>query len=392
MKQSIQRVRPTMWRAAFPRTVLAIALASVLSACAFAPGFRMPVTVDPATSGSAAGSHVQATAATPAIPVTELDLEVVTRYAKQRKASQDQEAKQLFGAPRTYTVGAGDVLQIVVWDHPEFAAALGTGQNQPSAKDGDPAVGFIVDQRGNLRFPYAGTIAAAGLRTDEIQQKLTTALSTYLVKPQLTVRMTSYRSRRVYVDGQVHNPGALSITDVPLNFYDAIARAGGFADSADQSDVVLVRGDISHRIDVPQLLAQGLNPSKLYLESGDLLRVTSRDDNIVYVMGEVNKPGSAAPRRDGRMSLADALAQAGSINSSTADTAQMFVIRQSEGTPQVFHLDSRSPVSMLVANEFELQPKDIVYVDGSGLVRFNRVISLLMPLISTGLTAGVITK
>ncbi|SAK77376.1 polysaccharide export protein [Caballeronia glebae] len=392
MKQSIQRVRPTMWRAAFPRTALAIALASVLSACAFAPGFRMPVTADPATSGSAAGSHVQATAATPAIPVTELDLEVVTRYAKQRKASQDQEAKQLFGAPRTYTVGAGDVLQIVVWDHPEFAAALGTGQNQASAKDGDPAVGFIVDQKGNLRFPYAGTIAAAGLRTDEIQQKLTTALSTYLVKPQVTVRMTSYRSRRVYVDGQVHNPGALSITDVPLNFYDAIARAGGFADSADQSDVVLVRGDISHRIDVPQLLAQGLNPSKLYLESGDLLRVTSRDDNIVYVMGEVNKPGSAAPRRDGRMSLADALAQAGSINSSTADTAQMFVIRQSEGMPQVFHLDSRSPVSMLVANEFELQPKDIVYVDGSGLVRFNRVISLLMPLISTGLTAGVITK
>jgi polysaccharide export outer membrane protein len=45
-----------------------------------------------------------------------------------------------------------------------------------------------------------------------------------------------------------------------------------------------------------------------------------------------------------------------------------------------------------VANEFELQPKDVVYVDGSGLVRFNRVISLLMPLISTGLTAGVIAK
>jgi polysaccharide export outer membrane protein len=47
---------------------------------------------------------------------------------------------------------------------------------------------------------------------------------------------------------------------------------------------------------------------------------------------------------------------------------------------------------MLVANEFELQPKDVVYVDGSGLVRFNRVISLLMPSISTGLTAGVIAK
>jgi polysaccharide export outer membrane protein len=135
-----------------------------------------------------------------------------------------------------------------------------------------------------------------------------------------------------------------------------------------------------------------MNPSQLYLKAGDLLRVASREDNNVYVMGEVTKPGSAVPRRDGKLSLADALSQVGSVNASTADTAQMFVIRSRDNTPEVFHLDSRSPVAMLVAKEFELQPKDIVYVDGNGLVRFNRVLSLLMPLINTGLTAGVIAK
>jgi polysaccharide export outer membrane protein len=376
----------------FPRTAAAIALAAMLSACQFAPGFRMPVSADATASDGDAGPHIEATAATPAIPVTELDLALAKRYADQRKANRDGQAKRLFGAPAVYTVGAGDVLQIVVWDHPEFAAALGAGQSQGSAKTSDPAAGFVVDQKGNLRFPYAGTLAVAGLRTDEIQQKLAAALSTYLVKPQVTVRMASYRARQVYVDGQVRDPGTISLTDVPLSFYDAIARAGGFNDNADQSDVVLVRGGDSYRIDVPQLLAQGLNPSKLYLKEGDLLRVTSRDDNGVYVMGEVSKPGSAAPRRDGRLTLADALSQVGSINSNTADTAQMFVIRPGGDAPRVYHLDSRSPVSMLVANEFELQPKDVVYVDGSGLVRFNRVISLLMPLISTGLTAGVIAK
>nr|WP_087047069.1 polysaccharide biosynthesis/export family protein [Caballeronia ptereochthonis] len=351
----------------------------------------MPVSQG-AAANQADGPYVEATAATPAIPITELDLGLVKRLAAERRNRQDDEAQRLFGAPDTYTVGAGDVLQIVVWDHPEFAAALGAAQNQASAKPSDPASGFVVDQNGNLQFPYAGKLAVAGLRTDQIQQRLTAALSTYLVRPQVTVRMASYRSRQVYVDGEVHNAGALSLTDVPLSFYDAIARAGGFSDSADQSDVVLVRAGASHRIDVPQLLAQGLSPSRLYLKAGDLLRVTSRDENDVYVMGEVNKPGSALPRRDGRLSLADALAQAGSINSNTADTAQMFVIRSRDGAPRVFHLDSRSPVSMLVAKEFELQPKDIVYVDGSGLVRFNRVISLLMPLINAGLTAGVIAK
>jgi len=136
-----------------------------------------------------------------------------------------------------------------------------------------------------------------------------------------------------------------------------------------------------------------LSPSRLYLQAGDSLRVVPRDENDVYVMGEVNKPISAIPRRTGRMTLADALSQAGSVNSATADAAQMFVIRGSlAATPQVFHLDGRSPVAMLLAEDFELQPKDVVYVDGSGLVRFNRVLSLLMPLVNAGLTAGVLAK
>ncbi|AQG99876.1 sugar ABC transporter substrate-binding protein [Burkholderia sp. KK1] len=397
MKNSISPVSQPTRRITFPKRALAFVFSGLLSACAFAPGFRMPVapggeTPDRAGEYNAAsGPHIEATAATPAVLITELDLAFVKQLADERKSSQ-QDVKGLFGAPDVYTVGASDVLQIVVWDHPELNAALGSTANQTSSKVSDPASGFVVDQSGKLHFPYAGTLAVAGLRTEQIQQRLASALATYFVKPQVTVRVASYRSREVYVDGQVHTPGALSLTDVPLNLYDAIARAGGFNDSADQSDVVLVRNGASHRIDVPQILAQGLNPSKLYLKAGDLLRVNSRDDNDVYVMGEVSKPGSASPRRDGRLSLADALSQAGSINSNTADTAQMFVIRSRNGEPQVFHLDSRSPVSMLVAKEFELRPKDIVYVDGSGLVRFNRVISLLMPLINTGLTAGVIAK
>jgi polysaccharide biosynthesis/export protein len=376
----------------FLKRVIAVSVCGLLGACAAAPGMRMKVATDAQTGGAPAESHVAATRATPEIAITELDLGLVQQLTEQRRTRVDQQTQHLISAPEAYTVGAGDVLQIVVWDHPEFAAALGTGANQAPSKPSDPASGFVIDQNGNLHFPYAGTLAVAGLRTDQIQERLTSALSKYLVKPQVTVRMASYRSREVYVDGEVRTPGAFSITDVPLNFYDAVARAGGFSDSANQSEVTLVRGGVSHRIDLPQMLAQGVNPSKLYLKAGDLLRVGSRDESGVYVMGEVNKPGSAVPRRDGRPSLADALSQAGSINSNTADTAQMFVIRSNQGQPEVYHLDSRSPVAMLVAKDFDLQSKDIVYVDGNGLVRFNRVLSLLMPVIQSGLTAGVLAK
>jgi polysaccharide biosynthesis/export protein len=393
-------------RPSFRIGILMAAVTLLTSACAVAPGMRMDtsrVQASPASGDwspfavqagdGVASEKADATPGTPDIAITEVDAALISRMTQSRQQRQRELSQLLSGAPQAYTVGAGDVLQIVVWDHPEFAAALGSSQTQSSARPGDPLAGFIVDQNGSLTFPYAGTLQVAGLRTDEIQQRLSSALARYFVKPQVTVRMASYRAHQVYVDGEVRSPGAQALNDVPMTLYEVLSRAGGFSETADQSDLVLVRDGQSYRLNLTQLLAQGLSPSRLYLKAGDLLRVVSRDENDVYVMGEVNKPVSAIPRRTGRITLADALSQAGSVNAATADAAQMFVIRGSlNGTPQVFHLDGHSPVAMLLAKDFELQSKDVVYVDGSGLVRFNRVLSLLMPLISTGLTAGVIAK
>ncbi len=386
---------------------VAVVLCSMLGACAVAPGMRMMVsggkTAQRAPQGAGAGTDAagtppttqvaDATPATPEVAITELSVDVVRRMQEERVEKQQEQVKLLSPAPQPYTVGAGDVLQIVVWDHPEIAAAMGSTQSQQSTRPGDPTSGFVVDQAGDVTFPYAGTLHVAGMRTEEVQKHLSAALGKYFVKPQVTVRMASYRAHEVYVDGEVRNPGVVAVNDVPLSLYEAVARAGGFSDTADQSDLVLVRDGVTHRVDLTRMLASGTSPSRLYLKPGDLLRVVARDENDVYVMGEVNKPISAIPRRTGRITLADAIAQAGSVNSSTADAAQMFVIRGSlSGTPQVFHLDGRSPVAMLVAKEFDLQPKDVVYVDGNGLVRFNRVLTLLIPAINAGLTAGLVAK
>ncbi|WP_345816545.1 polysaccharide biosynthesis/export family protein [Paraburkholderia sp. PREW-6R] len=391
---------------AFRLGAILAAVTLLTSACAVAPGMRMETSrmqksrgnANPTGAADQAGvaaeaEKVDATPGTPDIEITEVDANLISRLARIDAQQQVEIAQLLSGAPQTYAVGVGDVLQIVVWDHPEIAAAIGPTQSQSSSRSSDPLAGFVVDQNGNLTFPYAGTLHVEGLRTDEIQRRLSAALAKYFVKPQVTVRMASFRAHQVYVDGEVHNAGAFAVNDVPMSLYEAIARAGGFSETADQSDLVLVRGGQSHRLNLTQLVAHGVSPSRLYLKADDMLRVVSRDENDVYVMGEVNKPISAIPRRTGRITLADALAQAGSVNASTADAAQMFVIRGSlSGSPQVFHLDGRSPVAMLLAKDFDLRPKDVVYVDGSGLVRFNRVLSLLMPLINTGLTAGVIAK
>ena len=214
-----------------------------------------------------------------------------------------------------------------------------------------------------------------------------------LSSTQVTVRVVSYRAKQVFVDGEVTTPGALAITDVPMTLYQAITRAGGFTKNADQSQVVLVRDGKSYRLNLPEMLARGENPSSIRLRNGDLLRIVAREEHGVYVMGEVSKPVTAVPLRDGRLNLSEAISQAGSISRDTSSPRQLYVIRGSTtATPQVFHLDAGSPVSMILANQFPLQPDDVVYVDSNGLVRLSRVLNLLLPGINAGLTAAVLSK
>ncbi|EIF35002.1 periplasmic protein involved in polysaccharide export [Burkholderia sp. Ch1-1] len=360
-----------------------------LSACAAAPGMRMR---SPATLPVA-----DATSSQPApqlqIPIIDVNFELLNKLRDEAANAPADAAQNLMNVRGDgYTLGVGDVLQITVWDHPEFAAALGA-QPATAVRTSDPASGIVVDQSGNVQFPYVGSIHVAGLRPEQVQAVVAKGLSRYFKDPQVTVRVGSFRAKQVFVDGEVRTPGAVPITDIPMTLYEAISAGGGLTPAADQSRIVLVRDGTSYPIDLTRMLERGENPSRIVLKNGDLLRVVARDDNGVFVMGEVTRPATALPLKNGRLTLSEALSQAGSINSASADAAQLYVIRGSRGTaPKIYHLDAASPVSMVLANEFQLQPKDIVYVDGNGLVRLNRVLSLLMPAINAGLTAAIVTK
>ncbi|WP_429326473.1 polysaccharide biosynthesis/export family protein [Paraburkholderia sp. GAS348] len=326
------------------------------------------------------------------IPITNIDLSLIKRMQDAAAQQSAEQARALYAKADAYRLGVGDVLQIIVWDHPELAAAQGA-QTQATSRPSDPPQGFVIDSDGNVQFPYIGNVRATGRRVDEVRNELYDKLSTVFVRPQLTVRVASYRARQVYVDGEVHTPGTQPVNDIPMTLYEAISRAGGFNQTADQSRMILVRDGVSYQLNLSQMLARGENPSNILLKNGDLLRVIAREDNGAFVMGEVNKPVTALPLNNGKLTLSDALSQAGSINTASADAAQLYVIRDShDGIPKIFHLDAHSPVSMMLANQFELQPNDVVYVDGNGLVRFNRVLSLLLPAFSAGITAAIVTK
>jgi polysaccharide export outer membrane protein len=373
-----------------PKRVLRLAAigaaGTLMSACAALPGMNMQALSGPTTSTTSEAAQPSAQ-----MPIAEIDIPLIKQM---RAAERDtaSSASLLVAQPTPYVLGTGDVLNITVWDHPELAAAqLTAPQSAPRAAD--PVAGFVVDEQGDLMFPYAGRVHVAGLRADEAQAALAKSLTKSFVEPQVTLRVASYRAAQIYVDGEIHSPGPQSINDIPMGLYEAISRAGGFSPAADQSRMVLVRGGISHKINLAQMLDRGQNPSDIVLKSGDVLRIPARDESGVFVMGEVNKPTTAMPMKNGRLTLADALAQAGSVSTTSSDPGHVYVVRDTlADVPKVFHLDARSPVSMILANQFDLQPRDVVYVDTNNLVRFSRVLSLLMPAINAGLTAGILTK
>jgi polysaccharide export outer membrane protein len=244
-----------------------------------------------------------------------------------------------------------------------------------------------------LYFPHVGTFKVAGLTTSQVRDALTSRLSKTLQNPQIDVKVIAYRSQKIYVGGEVKNPAVYTVTDVPFTLAEAVNRAGGFLPAADDSRLLLTRGNQVWRLNFPALLTSGNRIGQILLKDGDSLHVPSNLENPVYMLGELVRPGTL-PMVHGNLSLAQALTDTGGILSGSADAHSIYVIRQA-GTANavdVFHLDARNPTAMVLADRFPLNPRDIVYVDAGTLVRFSRVMGLVLPTVNaitaTAVAAG----
>ncbi|WP_240162503.1 polysaccharide biosynthesis/export family protein [Glaciimonas sp. PAMC28666] len=317
------------------------------------------------------------------------------KITREKQASQD--ISQLVATPMPYLIGSGDVLSIVVWDHPELSTPVMTSSTTISAAGASDVgatntPGFVVDQDGLVQFPYAGPLKLAGLTEAQARTLLTRQLKNYLKKPDLTLRVQAYRSKRIYIDGEVKTPGIQSINDLPMTLMEAVSRAGGFLPTGDQSQIDVSRAGTTYRVNLPQLLDKGINPASILLKNGDVVRVIAREESKVFVLGEVTRP-TTLTLRNGRLTLNEALGDAGGLNQLSAEGRQVYVVRNAADMhPIIYNLDARSPVALALAENFELKAKDVVYVDASSLANWARVIALLVPSAQSLTGAVQVTK
>lgn len=274
-----------------------------------------------------------------------------------------------------YRVGPGDILTIVVWDHPELTTPAGQYRSADQA-------GTVVSEDGSIFYPYIGSVQVAGKTTRQIRDILASKLARYIERVQLDVRIAAFRSKRVYVVGEVNRPGLQEITDIPMTVLEAVNRAGGFSLEADHSRVLLTRKGVTYQVNIQSMYEEGAVEQNALLEPGDILNVSDRSFNKIFVLGEVAKPGSMLMTKK-RSSLAEALSDSGYIAQDKANPKWIYVMRGESESPELFHLDGSSPDSLLLADKFSLRPRDIVYVDAADVVRWNRVIVNILPTAQT---------
>ncbi|WP_458526260.1 polysaccharide export protein [Onishia taeanensis] len=274
-----------------------------------------------------------------------------------------------------YLVGPGDVLSIIVYDHPELT--IPAGAERSAAETGN-----TVHRDGTIFYPYIGRVSVEGLSVDTIRRILTRRLSGYITNPQIEVSIAAYRSKRAYVSGAVNLPGTLAITSVPTTILDAVSQVGGATETANWHEVVLNRGGRKEQVSLYALLRQGDQTQNRLLQDGDVLHVPSLENQNVAVLGQVRTPGNLSLGNE-RITLTTALARAGGVVETRAEPSGIFVIRaqppESDKLATVYQLDISNAASLTMGTHFPLQPQDIVYVTSAPLARWNNVISLLLP-------------
>lgn len=334
--------------------IMPFTLFLALCGCAFAPGMTMSTLAPDLEIKPITVELIQAIEAQRAQEVGKIPNEVPP------KAPQYQ-----------YRIGPRDILSITVWDHPELTIPAGEFRTAEAA-------GHIVAEDGTIFFPYAGKVNVAGKSIVEVREALTRAIAGKIANPQLDVRVAAYRSQRAYVVGEVKKPGVLPITDVPMSVVEAINLAGDTTPEAALSRITLTRKGQVVPIDLQAIYEKGDFSQNHLLQDGDILQVADRNLQKVFVLGEVERP-SALLMHKGRMTLAEAIGEAGGVDRTSSNPGRIYVLRGNPKQPEVFHLDGNSADALILGDQFNLRPRDIVYVDTAGVVRWNRVIEQLLP-------------
>jgi polysaccharide export outer membrane protein len=165
----------------------------------------------------------------------------------------DEELKKTVGAPinpKTYVIGAEDVLMIRVWREPDLTGMVG------------------VRPDGMISLPLLGDLQAGGITPEKLAENVKEGYIKYVTEPEVMVQVTQVNSKKYFVMGEVGRPGQYLLV-VPTTISQALTIAGGFREYANTKNIMILRGPKRYKFNYREW-AQGKNLGQnILLEAGD---------------------------------------------------------------------------------------------------------------------------
>ena len=276
-------------------------------------------------------------------------------------------------AKRPYIIGAGDILGIQVWHRPELS--------EPS---------IIVGPDGVINIPRVGSVDVANKTREQALDAIKVEMAKLFDDPDVTLTIKEYNNNKVFVLGQVAQPGVIHFPG-QATLLEAITRAGGIPTfTTDPSGGYQLRSELAKLdcailrnqnqviwIDLNELLNYGDMTLNAPLLPNDVIYVPEPEQVYCYVMGDVRFP-RAITMRSG-MTYLDAVMQAGGPLED-AELTRTYIIR-SKGehslvkTVNLQRILERGDMTY----NYMLKPDDVIFVSRRGIAHFNYYLRQLSP-------------
>lgn len=301
------------------------------------------------------------------------------------------------GASPEIFVGVGDVLQVAI-----FESTAG-GLFIPADAGSRPG-NFVtlpdqtVDKDGNISVPYAGQIRASGRSLPQIEREIEARLANRAIEPQVVLSFADRNASTAAVVGEVNDPDKLVLSESGDRVLDLISRAGGLSYPGYESYVTLQRRGRSAKVYFNSIIA---NPDEnIYVSPGDTIYV-EQEQRSFMAFGAAGSSGEFKFDKED-VNLAVGVGKAGGLLDSRADPGEVFVYRREERQvlekigvdmsafdpsldkiPTIYRTNFRDPSGYFLAQDFELQNDDILYVSNAESVELIKFLDVLNSVTST---------
>ena len=329
------------------------------------------------------------------IQVVNIDGAIVHKLASKHKKRLFSESFGISTQPG-YVIGAGDVIELSLWEAPPAMLFGTSATNSGTGPSTTRATAFpeqMVSRDGTISVPFAGHIAVAGQTPQEIEEKIANRLKDKANQPQVLVRVIRNNTSNVTVVGEVATSARVPLTARGEKLLDALAAAGGVRQPVEKITLQVTRGNQVQALALDTIIRDP--KQNIVLQPGDVITALFQPLSF-SILGATDKNQEINFEAQG-INLVQALARAGGLaNNGSAgapDSRAVFIFRFEDRkaldwatppkvtpdgkVPVIYQMNMKDPASFLVAQNFPIDNKDVLFVSaapGENFMRFWQIL------------------